>query len=293
MSNTGQAHHGWSVAEAPPTARPPDPLTVRAQRLLARSHFPEHAHSWAQVVYAISGVLTVAAPGRSFVISPQQAVWLAPETPHRVGSLHGAEFRSLWIAADVTKALPREPTVFSVGSLLRALIVEAADLEGRADEDGYSHRVASLILDQLRRASPIPVALPWPRSDLLGKLCEALYADPGDGRSAEDWGRALGMSSRTLTRRFQADVGVSLRSWRRRVRLFKAVEMLGGGMDVTRTALELGYGTPSAFSFAFRSGMGVSPQAYMRGERGSRSPSHQAEAPVGAGAPGAGAGARQ
>jgi AraC-like DNA-binding protein/quercetin dioxygenase-like cupin family protein len=265
MSIIGQAHQAWSVAEAPQDARPPDPLTVRAQQLRARSHFPEHAHAWAQVVYAISGALTVAVAGRSFVISPEQAVWLLPQTPHRVGSLHGAEFRSLWIDADATDALPPQPTVFGVGLLLRALIIEAADLNGREDNDGYGGRVTRLILDQLRRAPTIPVALPWPRSSPLSKLCEALYAEPGDIRSIEDWGRTLGTSSRTLSRRFQAEAGVSLRSWRRRARLFKAVEMLGGGMDVTQTAMELGYGSPSAFSFAFRAGMGLSPQAYMRG----------------------------
>ena len=72
------------------------------------------------------------------------------------------------------------------------------------------------------------------------------------------------MSDRTLARRFEADVGMSLRSWRRRMRLFKAIEMLGGGMDVTRTALDLGYSSSSAFIYAFRTVMGLSPQAYMR-----------------------------
>ena len=67
------------------------------------------------------------------------------------------------------------------------------------------------------------------------------------------------------TRRFEAEVGISLRSWRRRMRLFKAVEMLGGGLDVTQTALDLGYGSPSAFIYAFRTGMGASPLAYMKG----------------------------
>jgi len=267
VSITGQYRQIWTVAEMPEDAKPPAPMTVRVQSLPAHSHFPEHAHAWAQVVYAISGVLTVAITGRSFVISPEQAVWLPPAVPHRVGSLHGAEFRSLWIASDAALALRTEPTVFAVAPLLRSLIVEAADLQGQEDDDGYSGRVAGLILDQLRRATPIPIALPWPQTDALSRLCEALYADPGDPRSAEDWGRTLGMSSRTLTRRFEAEVGVSLRSWRRRVRLFKAVEMLGGGMDVTRTAMDLGYGSPSAFTYAFRTGMGLSPQAYMRGER--------------------------
>ena len=84
-------------------------------------------------------------------------------------------------------------------------------------------------------------------------------------QSIKDWGRELGMSPRTLSRRFEAEVGLSLRSWRRRMRLFKAIEMLGGGLDVTRTALDLGYGSPSAFIYAFRTEMGASPQAYLKG----------------------------
>ncbi|WP_334415348.1 MULTISPECIES: hypothetical protein [unclassified Bradyrhizobium] len=33
------------------------------------------------------------------------------------------------------------------------------------------------------------------------------------------------MSARTLTRHFEREVGMSLRAWRQRVRLFKAIEL--------------------------------------------------------------------
>jgi AraC-like DNA-binding protein len=255
----------WETIEAPPDAAPPRPMTVRAQSIPARHHFPNHAHRWHQVVYAISGVLTVAVEGRSLVISPEQAVWLPTGLRHRVGSLLGAEFRSLWIADAAGHGLPESPTVFAVTPLLQALIVEAADIEGEEDRDGYASRITHLILDQLRRAQPLPGALPWPRGGSLTTLCEALYADPADARGSDMWGRELGMSGRTLARRFEAEVGMSLRSWRRRLRLFKAIELLGGGLDVTRTAMELGYGSTAAFVYAFRSDMGCSPRAYMRG----------------------------
>ncbi|KFA90173.1 AraC family transcriptional regulator [Archangium violaceum] len=259
----------WAAIEAPPGLAPPQPMTVRAQSIPARHYFPEHRHRWNQMAYAISGVLTVAVEGRSFVISPEQAVWLPTGLRHRVGSLLGAEFRSLWIADEAGRGLPVSPTVFGVTPLLKALIVEATELEGEEDRDGYARRVTDLILDQLRRARPLPGALPWPRGDSsLTALCEALYADPADPRGPEAWGRELGMSERTLARRFEAEVGMSLRSWRRRLRLFKAIELLGGGLDVTRTAMELGYGSTSAFVYAFRTDMGCSPQAYMRGRRG-------------------------
>jgi hypothetical protein len=140
-------------------------MTVRAQSIPARHFFPEHVHRWNQMVYAISGVLTVAVEGRSFVISPEQAVWLPTGLRHRVGSLLGAEFRSLWIAEEAGRGLPASPTVFGVTPLLKALIVEAVAIEGEADPDGYAGRVTDLILDQLRRAQPLPGALPWPGGD--------------------------------------------------------------------------------------------------------------------------------
>lgn len=257
----------WEPLEAPPGLVPPEPITVRAQSIPARRYFAEHAHPWHQIVYATSGVLTVAIEGRSFVISPDQAVWLPTGVRHRVGSLFGAEFRSLWIADEAGRRVADLPTVLAVQPLLRALILEAVAIEGQESRDGYAGRVGALILDQLCRAQPLPGALPWPCDGPLLGLCEVFYADPADPRGPEEWGRKLGMSGRTLARRFEVDVGLSLRSWRRRLRLFKAIELMGGGLNVTQTAMQLGYASTSAFVFAFRTGMGCAPQAYMREQR--------------------------
>jgi AraC-like DNA-binding protein len=156
--------------------------------------------------------------------------------------------------------------LFGVSPLLRALIIEAARIENEEDNDGYTGRITQLILDQLRRTTPISTALPWPRNQALVTLCEALYTDPADPTEMDSWARKLGMSERTLARHFVNETGMSLRTWRRRLRLFRAIELLGDGLDVTRTALELGYGSTSAFVYAFRQELGSSPQTYMRGE---------------------------
>nr|AFJ42526.1 AraC [Mesorhizobium plurifarium] len=254
----------WHAITAPPGVRPPQPITVRAQTIPARHYFPDHSHTWHQLVYAISGVLTVYTDGESFVITPDQAVWLPTGVVHRVGSLLGAVFRSLWIADEAGANLPKVPTIFMMSPLLQALIVEATELEGKAEGDDYSNRVTALILDQLVRVQLLPSALPWPRNAPLTALCEALYMDPTDNRSPQQWGLALNISPRTLARRFNTELGMSLRSWRRRLRLFRSIELLGGGLGVTQVAMELGYGSASAFVYAFRTEMGSSPQAYMR-----------------------------
>lgn len=258
----------WKTIAAPPDVAKPRPMTVRAQSIPPRHYFPEHSHEWNQMVYAISGVLTVAVEGQSFVISPEQAVWLPTGLRHRVGTLLGAEFRSLWIVDQLDRGFPSVATVFGVSPLLKALIVEATEIVGEANGADYAGRVTELIFDQLGRARPLAGSLPWPRSgSRLTALCEALYAEPADARGPKAWGRQLAMSERTLARRFEVELSMSLRSWRRRLRLFKAIELLGGGLDVTRTAMALGYGSTSAFVYAFRNDMGCSPQAYMRGRK--------------------------
>jgi len=253
----------WKALETPAGLGAPQPLIVRVESLPARSYFVEHSHSWHQLVYAVTGVLTVSAEGRSIAISPEQAVWLPTGTKHSVGSLLGAEFRSLWVAHQACPDISPDVAVFEVSGLLRALIVEGATLNPAEDGD-YTNRVVALILDQLRRARTATAALPWPKHPALLALCEALYADPANARDADRWGYELGMSTRTLTRHFEQEVGMSLRDWRVRLRLFKAIELLCGEAPITDIALDLGYASASAFIYMFRKEMGCSPLQYRR-----------------------------
>src|SRR5262252_1698812 len=55
----------------------------------------------------------------------------------------------------------------------------------------------------------------------------------------------------TAVRYPRPELGMSLRTWRRRLRPFKAIELLGGGLGVTQTAMELGYGSTSALCMRF------------------------------------------
>jgi len=259
----------WKTVAAPPDAAPPSPFTPRVQAIPAHHYFAEHRHAWHQVVYAIRGVLTVVAHGKSFVISPDKAAWIADGTVHKVGSFLGAQYHSFWLSDNPGGKLCGQAVgIFTVSPLLKALVVEAATLHGEKNADvDYLDRIYRLMLDQLRRAVPLPSALPWPQSVPLSRLCEALYSNPADPRGPEQWGETLGMSGRTLARRFFTETGMPLRTWRRQLRLFRAIEFLEDGLDVTSTAIELGYSSASAFVYAFRTAMHCSPLAYMQTRR--------------------------
>ncbi len=254
----------WQSVAVPELATLPRAVVVRAESLPPAHGFPEHTHAWHQLVYAISGVLVVAAANRWFVVPPEQAVWIPTGMAHRAGSHFGAEFRSLYVSQQAGQTMPATCTVLDVSPFLRALIVEAADMEARQEDDAYTGLVHGLILAQLQRMPVRRFCLPWPRDRMLQQICETLHAAPNDPRGPEEWATQLGSSARTLARRFERELGMGLREWRRRLRLLKAVEMLENGLSVTETALELGYASTSAFTYMFRREMGHSPRAQFR-----------------------------
>jgi AraC-like DNA-binding protein/mannose-6-phosphate isomerase-like protein (cupin superfamily) len=249
----------WQQVAVPAREGLARPVMPRSQNLAPREIFPLHTHGWNQFVYATSGTLIVTVAGSWYVITPEQAIWVPTGVPHTTGAPKGAEFRNLYVDDVPGLAMPPACTVFAVTPLLRALIVELETATQGGEGADYLDKLDALIFAQLRRLPVQDFHLPWPRSPALQALCEALYANPADERSVEEWGRLLGASARTLARRFEKELGISLRDWRHRLRLFLALEWLCSGRSVTDIALALGYASPSAFTFMFRQAMGCSP----------------------------------
>lgn len=266
----------WQVLDVPKLGELPRNVVVRSQHIPEHAVFPQHSHPWNQLVYAVSGALVVAVTGSRFIIPPEQAVWIPIRTPHSVRSHFGAEFRSLYIAESPSLGMPDVTSVLDVSLLLRALIIEAVDLEQRLEETAYTERILLLILDQLKRLNRRPFFLPWPNGRMLQKICEILYKTPSDARGLLEWGSELGASSRTLSRQFEREMGISFRAWRYRLRSFKAMELLSTGMSITSVAFELGYASPSAFTYMFREEFGCNPTTYRTREARTPRPSIKA-----------------
>ena len=74
-----------------------------------------------------------------------------------------------------------------------------------------------------------------------------------------------GATSRTLTRLFRSETGLSFSQWRQQFRILEALRRLGRGQAVTTVALELGYDSPSAFIAMFRKALGKTPGQYFKG----------------------------
>lgn len=244
-----------------------NPVAAHAWDYPPGHHITPHMHSRAQLVHAVSGVMTVTTPQGSWVVPPLRGVWVPAGTVHSIGISGTVRMRTLFIAPDLAaqNALPDYCTVVEVTELLRAIILRATEMPSDYDWNGPGGRLMTVALDEIRTLPALPLHVPHPQSQRLSDLCRAVLADLSDTSSVQDWAKRFAMSGRTLERQFLRETGLSLGEWRRRARLTEALRRLAEGQPILTVALDLGYANPSAFSAMFHRALGVAPSRYFSG----------------------------
>jgi len=249
----------------PPTGKPQRPISTLYRKLPPLSVVAAHSHNWGQLVYASTGVLDVTTPSGRYLVPPHRAVWVPPEHPHEISSIHGAEISSIYITIDEAQCLPNHCYVLAVSSLLRELILEALRQPTEYDWSGSSGRLFQTLRDQVVTATPVSLHLPLPNDSRLQTICTGLQNQPGSKRNLEQWSKLAGASSRTVQRLFLKETGLSFRSWRQQLRLQIALQHLATEhYSVTRVASDLGYESSSAFISMFQQQVGVTPGEYVK-----------------------------
>jgi AraC-like DNA-binding protein len=220
-----------------------------------------HAHAWGQLIYCSAGVMTVWTETGSWVAPPQWAVWAPAGVAHQIRFAGASALRTLYLRADVAAALPDDCVVITISPLLRELVLRTVSL-GMLDEREPGHRaMAELITAELTRHDAPPFDLPTPTSPAVRRAA-ALLTDPTEPIGTSGLARAVGLSTRTLERRFLAETGMSIAGWGRQARLLQALRRLADGDPVKAAAAVAGYATPSGFVAAFRSAFGRTPGRY-------------------------------
>lgn len=233
-------------------------LVVGAFPLVDRAGFPVHEHPTHQLAWATTGVLTMGVADRTWVLPRSRALWIPARTPHDV--LAGGETTMVSLYFDVASCPLRfdRPTVIDTSGLLGHLIEHLlGDLEPSA-----RHRAEAVVFDLVQPLEATSLHVPTLVDERAAEVAAALEADPADGRTLGEWGRAVGASGRTLARAFERDTGMGFADWRTAVRIKAALARLAAGVPVHRVALDVGYASPSAFVAAFRRTTGATPGQY-------------------------------
>jgi AraC-like DNA-binding protein len=227
------------------------------------THIEPHAHAWAQVLYAVQGVMWVEIGREALVVPPQRAVWLPPDLSHSMKMMSAVQMRNLYLRPQDATALSQHGDVFEVSPLLRQLIVVMAE-EGEQRDEAYRDAAYRLIVLELLAAkrSTLRIALPTGADRRLESVCRAVIDNPTQDISLEQYAEHAGASVRTLARLFQQELGMGFAEWRRQVQLAVATSRLSEGHAISAIARSLGY-LPSSFSDMFRRELGAAPAAYV------------------------------
>ena len=224
---------------------------------------PEHRHRRGHLIYAAEGILRIEAATGRWLVPPTAAVWLRPETPHRLMTPVTVQAQGIYIREDVAVDLTFEDCVLHVSPLLRELINAIAHLEDQHTQSRRTTLLGDLLVEELRSKPRLPFHLPWPVDPEMQQVCQALAHDPSDSTTAEMWAGRLAMSTKTFYRRFQRSTGVTFGKWRQQMRLMSSLAMLLQGTPITRVALSSGYESHSAYATSFRKQFGCSPSAFV------------------------------
>ncbi|MGK9063556.1 AraC family transcriptional regulator [Stutzerimonas chloritidismutans] len=240
----------------------PAPLYFRSARMPAHAAYPVHRHAWGEFVYSFSGVMELELADAHLLVPPQYGIWLPAGVEHRGMNRDEACHCSLYITAELAAGLPSDTCALTVSPLLRALLDHLRLSSRGMPQSAREQRVLQVVLDELSEAQVVGSYLPFSEDPLLAPVLRQLQQSPGDTRTIAQLAAAVHTTERTLMRRSQQALGMTLNEWRQRLCALAAMPRLEAGETVENIAHDLGYSSVSAFIAMFRRMMGVTPDEF-------------------------------
>ncbi len=242
----------------------PSPVAAMPKEFADGHHILPHRHRRAQVVHAIAGTMRLSTETGAWVVPPHRAVWVPGGIEHEIRMAGPVSMRTLYIEPDAAPFMPEvRCLVVEVSPLLRELILAMGEQPLEHRPDRRVDAMIGLILDELRRATELPVRVPLPADPRLLALCRAMLDDLAADDTIEAWAERLSVSGRTLARLFLKETGLSFGAWRQQARLSEGLAALSRGRSVAGGARNLGDESPSAFTAMLRRVLGEAPSRYV------------------------------
>lgn len=219
-----------------------------------------HNHDRGQLLFTYSGSLRITSPSMLAMLPPGRVAWIPPGTPHRVQIRAEVEYRSIYLDAIHSQLLSENLTILSITPLLREVFerISRAPLD-TCWGDGAAAHLLAICLDELKVAHHEAMVLPIPRDKRMRTI--NLDTVPPDLCSLSS---QIGLSSRTVTRIFKRETGMTYQVWRQSWRFLRAIDLLVSGQRSSQVAFDLDFASDSAFIAFFRQMTGTTPVKYVR-----------------------------
>lgn len=215
------------------------------------------------LLYAMAGSVRLEAEGQRWTLPPARAALMAAGRPIRISVMTRLRSASVLFSAAHYPNPERAISVFDMTPLARELVLECRHWSAEDHpESAYADRIFQTLFDVVDRLaqSPTKCVLPVASSSFVARALTLTEGRAHETPTVKEIAQATHQSERALSRRFQADIGMTWREALRRIRLVRAVEALATtDRTVTQIAMEVGYTSLSGFNAAFREMFDLTP----------------------------------
>jgi len=223
-----------------------------------------HTHDLHQIEYAFHGVVEVETADAHYLLPPQQAIWIPAGLLHRT-TLRQVRTVSVFFHPDLVPADCDQVRVLAAAPVIREMILYGTRWpigrpSGDPSADGYFEALATLVLDWLDCEAPL--CLPTSTDTVISAVMAYTAAHLATVTAGEVC-RAVGLSERTLRRRFVEVTTITWRQYLQESRLVRAMALLAEPeLSVLDVAATVGFDSGSAFTRSFTRYVGETPRAY-------------------------------
>jgi AraC family transcriptional regulator len=235
------------------------------------------------MVFPYRGVYVHHVGGAEAVAEANQVVFLNEDEPYRISHPVEGGDSSLSIGVSAATLLELAPTDYLHAQGRAAFNRTRLRIDGRAQvlTALLRHSLNSGVMEPLE-AETLTLALvrralgertshvaagSVGRQKLVDRAKLVLSSDLGRRWTLTEIAAEVGVSPVYLTQVFQQVEGLPLYRYQLQLRLARALDLLGGHVDLTGLALDLGFSSHSHFSAAFKRAYGQSPLEFQRSTR--------------------------
>lgn len=220
------------------------------------------------LLYATKGTMRLQTAGRRWTLPPARAALIAADAPITLQIATTITCCSVLFSPTAYAAPAQVLRVIDMSPLARELILACRPYGPDAAVDGDAKLLFDTLYMLANRAATAPseMWLPVGQSAAVQQALDMTEAQMQGPVTMGDIAAGVGMTERTLARRFQDELGMPWRDCVRRMRMIRAVEALADpSRQVTQVALDVGYSSSSAFNSAFLDFTGQTPSAFRAG----------------------------
>ena len=215
------------------------------------------------LLYATKGVIEFTDEKGKWLLPPERAAWIPAETTMRIAIKQMTTACSLLFDIEFLNKSIDEFKVFNVSPMAQQMILHCKqwgpDSDTWSDEaEHFFHAIGNLCLE-LAQEQPV-FWLPKGQSQSVIDVVEWSLTNIANDVSIDDAANKVHMSSRTLLRHLDQEIGLNWRELRQQQRMLSAMDwVLSTERSITEIYLDVGYQSQSSFNQAFKQHFGQSP----------------------------------